>query len=413
MIEWMRKNDVFTRVLSLIAAVALWFFVVETEDKTQTKTVYAFPVDFTNTALLANNDLIIVEGSQSSINFEVSGATSVLKNLDLDLIRASADLSNITEPGSYNVKYELSTIVSGIQMQKLTPSVEIVVDRMISKPVPIDLTLGGKLDDGYILDSYDVLPDAITVTGPAGVLEKIVSAKTAYDISSLEGSTVTTLGYALIDAEGDEVKSNFMSVNTPSIDLSLSIRKTGDIPLVLNIENYGFITENDVEVKLLPETIKVNGNPEDIATLNRIDIGTLDLQSVFEKEEFEFELPLILPNGITADEDIKKVKVTVDTKDIEKTSIEIPAEELPESTEFTYVSDLVIEVWTTKRHAPSLEPSSVDLEVSYDPEDLQVGFNELPVRVTTQDESINIIGEYTIVVEVPEDGETNNPADPE
>jgi len=412
MMDWIRKNDVLPRLFSLAAAVLLWFFVVDSLDKELTTPITQFPVEFTGTGLLANNDLVIIEGAHSTVNFEVEGKTSKLKTLNMNYVRATADLSNITAPGSYDVQYELSTIHSGVSLKKITPSVRIVVDRMVSKPVPVDLTLGGKLEEGYILDRRSLSPDAITVTGPQSVLDKIVSAKTAYDISGLQESTETTLGYALIDAEGDEVKSNYLSTNTASVQLELAIRQTGEIPLVLNVKDYGYITADDVEVKLSPETVKVNGRPEDISLLNQIDIGTLDLEAVFEKEDFEVELPLILPNGVTTEESITKVKVTIDPKDNIKTTLKIPMDKLPESSDFTYVSDLVIDLWTTERHEGSLSANSVDLEVNFDPEALQPGFNELPVRITALDSSINIIGSYTVVVEVPEADISNDPSDP-
>jgi len=412
MMDWIRKNDVLPRLFSLAAAVLLWFFVIDSLDKELTTTITQFPVEFTGTGLLANNDLVIIEGAHSTVNFEVEGKTSKLKTLNMNYVRATADLSNITAPGSYDVQYELSTIHSGVSLKKITPSVRIVVDRMVSKPVPVDLTLGGKLEEGYILDRRTLSPDAITVTGPQSVLDKIVSAKTAYDISGLQESTETTLGYALIDAEGDEVKSNYLSTNTASVQLELAIRQTGEIPLVLNVKDYGYITADDVEVKLSPETVKVNGRPEDISLLNQIDIGTLDLEAVFEKEDFEVELPLILPNGVTTEESITKVKVTIDPKDNIKTTLKIPMDKLPESSDFTYVSDLVIDLWTTERHEGSLSANSVDLEVNFDPEALQPGFNELPVRITALDSSINIIGSYTVVVEVPEADISNDPSDP-
>ena len=179
MMDWIRKYDVLPRLVSLAAAVLLWFFVIDSLDKELTTTITQFPVEFTGTGLLANNDLVIIEGTHSTVNFEVEGKTSKLKTLNMNYVRATADLSNITAPGSYDVQYELSTIQSGVSLKKITPSVRIVVDRMVSKLVPVDLTLGGKLEEGYILDRRSLSPDAITVTGPQSVLDKIVSAKAA------------------------------------------------------------------------------------------------------------------------------------------------------------------------------------------------------------------------------------------
>ena len=404
----MRKNDVFTRLLSLLCAVGLWFYVVNSKDVENELPVSQFPVEFTGVEMLSNNDLIIIEGARSTVAFEIKGKTSKLSGIDLDLVRASADLSSIHSPGTYDIKYQISTSIPGISFNKLITSVRIVVDRMATKSVPVELTLGGKMADGYVLDSYALKPDAITVTAPQSVLDTIVSAKAAYDISSLEETSVATIGYALLDAEGNEVKSSYMSVNTPSVELTMSVRQSGEIPLVLNINDYGFITADDVDIKMEPESIKVKGSPEIVSTLNHIDIGTINLETIFENENFEFELPLILPNGISAEADIAKVKVTVDPKNLEKATIKIAAEDLPQSEMFSYVSDLAIHVWAEKNHVGSLNANSVNIEVSFDSDSLQEGFNELPVKVTALDSKINVIGGYTVVVDVPEGSLSNN-----
>lgn len=402
MMEWMRKNDMFTRLLSLLCAFLLWFYVVDSEDIENELPVTQFPVEFTGVELLANNDLIIVEGARRNVAFEIKGRTSTLSDIDLDLIRATADLSSIHSPGSYDIQYQISTSIPGISFNKLISSVRVVVDRMTTKSIPIDLTLTGQMAEGYVLDGYTIKPDAVSVTGPQSVLDTIKVAGASYDISELEESTEATVGYTLIDAEGNEVKSSYMSINTPSIQLNLSIRQSGEIPLVYNVNDYGFITADDVGIKMEPESIKVKGSPDMISTLNHIDIGTLNLETILENENFEFELPLILPNGVIAEDDITKVKITIDPQDLEKATIKIAAEDLPQSESFRYVSDLAIDVWTEKNHVGSLNTNSVDIEVTFDPENLQEGFNELPVKVTALDEKINIIGGYTVVVEVPE-----------
>lgn len=401
MMEWMRKNDVFTRLFALACALLLWLYVVSSTNPDMSQTFSRVPVEFIGAGALTNNDLVIIEGGQSTVSFKVSGKSDRVSTVEQDSVRVTADLSNITVPGTYNLKYQVSTSISDITINKITTSVTIVVDRMVSQTVPIDLTLSGKLAEGYILDKYTLKPDAITVTAPQSVLDTIVSAKAAYDISGLRESTETTIGYALIDSAGAEVKSPYLTCSTPSIQLQLNVRQTGEIPLLLGVSDFGFITDKLVNVTMEPASIKVNGNPEVVSTLNHIDLGSIDLEKIFTTEEFVFDLPVILPNGVTAEDNISSVRVTVDPAGLTKTSIRISSDMLPESTDFEYVSDLAIDVWTTENHAASLSHRSVDVQLSYYPEDLAEGFNEIPVVVTAVDESIVIIGEYSVVVEVP------------
>ncbi|MDD6316667.1 MAG: CdaR family protein [Clostridia bacterium] len=401
MMDWMRKNDVFTRLFALACAFLLWLYVVSSTNPDMSQTFSKVPVEFVGTEMLSNNDLVIIEGGQSTVAFKVSGKSDRVSTVEQDSVRVTADVSNITAPGTYNLKYQVSTSVSDITINKITSSVTIVVDRMVSQTVPIDLTLSGKLDEGYILDKSTMKPDAITVTAPQSVLDTIVSAKAAYDISGLRESMETTIGYALINSSGAEVKSPYLTTNTPSIQLALNIRQTGEIPLLLNVIDFGFITDEVVDITLEPASIKINGNPEIVSTLNHIDIGSINLETIFTSEEFTFDLPVILPNGVTSEENVSSVRVTIDTTGLKKTTLRISSDSLPESTAFDYVSDLSVEVWTTENHTASLSARSVDVELSYYPDDLKEGFNEIPIVVTAVDESVVVVGEYSVVVEVP------------
>lgn len=401
MIEWMRKNDIASKALSVGCALLLWFYVVSTTNPDMTQTFTKVAVDFTGTEALSENDLIITEGRHSTVSFKVSGKSDRIAMLDSDRLTVSADLSVITSPGNYNLKYQVTTSVSDVTINKITETIPVFVDRIVSKSVPVKVTFTGVLADGYISDNYSVTPDAITVKGPEQLLDTIVSAAVTYDISSLKSSADTTLTYTLVNSKGEEVKSPYITVDAPSIKLSLAVIQTGNIPFVLTVNDFGFITKDLVNITLEPSSIKVNGNPDIVSTLNQIDLGNINLQTIFESELFELELPVILPNGVTSDDNITSVKVTVEPVGIKKTSIEITKNMMPESSYFRYVSDLNVTVWTMEDHVSAISADNIDVALSYYPEDLKEGLNEIPATVTSLDDKMIIVGEYTIIVEVP------------
>ncbi len=403
MMEWIKKHDVVAKAASLLFAFFLWLFVISSQGMEMTKTFSRVAVDLKGIDSLTANNLVMTSGSQSAVTFKVTGSSDRIAMLiDNDGLSVTADLSSITEPGEYDVRYQVTSTVSEVTISKVTPSIKIVVDRLISKSFPIDLTLTGILQDGYVFDSYALTPDAVTVTGPEHVLETIVSAPASFDISDVRSTVTSTLAYTLLGADGAEVRSSQIHVDTPSIKLTYSVRQRGEIPLMLDVSDYGFINDSMVDIELSPATVKVSGAPDVVSTLNRIDLGTVSLEQVFEESRYELTMPLVLPNGVTSDDGVTSVKVTIRPTEVVKANIELPRDVLPASEDFTYASDLIVTVWTTDLKAPSLGPDSIDLTLSYDASELAVGLNELPVRVTPLERQMIVIGEYTVVVEVPE-----------
>ncbi|MBE6993892.1 MAG: hypothetical protein E7423_04545 [Ruminococcaceae bacterium] len=404
MMEWIKKNDIGPKAAALLMAFLLWLFLVSGRDVNMSKTFSRVPVDLRGVDSLTANNLILTGGSQSTVSFRVTGSSDRIAMLsDNDGLTVTADLSGITEPGEYDLKYQVTASTSEVTISKITASVPVVVDRLISKSVPVDLELSGTLQSGYVSDGYSLDPDAVTVTGPAQVLDTIVSAAADFDISDVRASTQTTLSYTLVDASGEEVKSSLLRVDTPSVRLTYIVRQRGEIPLIINATPYGFINSDLVDITLEPATIRVSGLPDVVSTLNQIDLGTLSLEQVFENEQYVYTRPLVLPNGVTSDDAVTTVRVTVTPKDVVKANIELTRDLLPQSEDFTYASDLIVSVWTTADSARSLSSGDVDVTLSYRSEELTPGLNEIPVKVTPLNNQMILIGDYTIVVEVPEE----------
>ena len=204
MMDWIKKNDIVSKALSVGCAILLWFYVVSSTDLDMTKTFSNFSVDFIGMDLLTSNNLMVTSGSDSTVTFKITGKADKIADIDADKITVTADLSSISSPGDYNIKYQVYTTSGDVTVSKTTAAIKISVDRKVSKLIPVDLKINGTLPDGFESDDYSLSPDAITVTGPEKLLDTIVSAVAVYDISDIKTSTDTTLSYTLVDSNGAE-----------------------------------------------------------------------------------------------------------------------------------------------------------------------------------------------------------------
>lgn len=401
MMDWLRKNDIMLKLLSLACAVLLWLYVISSTNPDMTQTYSRVAVDLLGTESLTANNLVITDGSHSTVSFKVTGKSERIAMVSENGgLTVTADLSNITVPGVYDVKYQVTSSISDLTISKITPTISIEVDRVVSQSIPVDLQLSGELQDGFVSDNFVLTPDAITVRGPEKLLDTIKSAVAVFDVSTVKTTTETTLAYTLVDENGTEIKNSLITADTPSVRLSYGVRQVGEVPLVLNVNSFGFITSDFVDVSIEPSSIKVSGSPDVVSTLNHIDLGSVNLEQVFDNENFEFDLPVVLPNGVAADTAVTQAHVTITPKELVKTTVEISRDALPQNDLFQYESDLTVTVWTTQDNLASVGASSLNVALSYSEDSLEPGLNEIQASVTPADSKVVVVGDYSVMVGV-------------
>lgn len=399
MMEWIRKNDIFSKMFALAMATLLWFYVVSDDKIDMQKTYRNFPVELTGVDTLAANNLVVTSGGQSLVAFNISGKSDKMASLSNGGVKAEADLSHITEPGTYTLNYRVVSDVSDVTISKIVSTVTVEVDRVVSRSVPVEVAFVGELPDGYIASGFSVRPDAIAVSGPEKLLGTIAGVRVTFDISEVTLTTEKTLEYVIYNESGEEIKSNLISVDTPSVKLHYGVRQTGEIPFRLTVNSYGFINESYVDVFFEPGSMAVVGAPDAVSALNQIDLGSVSLRSVFESENFTFDMPITLPYGVSSeDEEMSTVKVTIEPRGIKKTEIELTRDLLPQTDAFEYLSGIKLVVWT--REENNVTSDDFDVELSYSEEQLTTGRNDIQAVIKPLGDDVLVVGSYTVPVEV-------------
>lgn len=398
MMDWIKKNDIFSKLFALCMAVLLWFYVVSDDKIDMQKTYRNMPVELTGMDTLTANNLVVTDGGQSLVSFTVSGKSDRMAALTNGGVKATADLSHITAPGEYILNYRVVCDVSDVTISKSEATITVEVDRTVSRSVPVEVIFAGELPEGYISSGFSIRPDAIAVSGPEKLLDSIAGIKVTFDISEVTMTTEKTLEYNIYNENGEEIKSSLISVDTPSVKLHYGVRQTGEIPFKLSVNEYGFINENFIDVFFEPGSMAVVGAPDAVSSLNQIDLGTVSLRSVFESENFTFDMPVNLPYGISSEEELSSVSVTIEPRGVKKTEIELTRDALPQTDAFEYLSGIKLVVWTKEEN--NVTGSDFDVKLSYNESQLTPGRNDIQALITPLDDDIIVVGSYTVPVEV-------------
>ena len=423
-VKWLKDNDVLRKAASLLIAVLLWAYVMSTNEMTAKNDVVGVPVLLQGVSDLTDKGLVILSGANNKVTVTVESTRGDVLNLlnDPSLLTGTAELYHITEPCEYELTYLVdpsrykSDGVSVVDKkpQKLT----VVIDRMSTASVPVTVNLQGTPGDNLTVDEYTANPDAIVVRGPETVLRKIKTAEVVYDVTGLTASLQTNVTYRLLDANGDEVIDSHLAPDTPSTTLSLQLQSDSAVPLTVELDDSTYLKGSAVDVVIEPATITLSGDPEVMAELNQINLGTIDLDDVVRNGVTQFKRVILPPNGVSVangQQQYATITLTVDGHDWK--NVMLDENDLPESDLFVYPN----QVLTYRLFGPTdilqrLRTADLQMELIYDLEDLRVGENTLPCKVTMASEDVYISQSASVRVVVTQealDNALNPPVDPD
>lgn len=310
------KSKIPAMLLSLVVALGLWLYVVTTVSPESEDVYYNIPVVLENESALRDKGLMLVSGAESTVTLRLYGNRSDLNRLDRSSITVTADLSKISEPGEYNlnfnVSYPYSIPSANISILKRNPSmVAVTVAEFATKDVPVALNFAGDMREGLILDRENAVLnfEAVTISGPREVIDQIDHAGIEIDRTNLTESIDADFVYTLQNADNEPVDVSLVTTNVGQIHLQLPVEHYKEIPLRVELVSGGGATAENATVAINPEKIAVSGSEEALADLNELVITTINLAETGARYSQEF--PITLPENVTNRAGVDSARVTL------------------------------------------------------------------------------------------------------
>ncbi len=406
MMKWIRDNDVFLRVGSLLIAVLLWAYAMSNDQSDVNMDFRDLPVQLEGVNILKEQNLVILSGANNAVDIELTGkreAMQIVMNDPLTTLQVTSSVANITEPGEYKLGIQAAPVgINATVSSKDPASITVVVDRLSDTAIPVELELIGELPAGMSLAEVSTAPDAIAVRGPESVLRQIKKAKVSYDISGLTSALQTNVTYTLLDENNQPVTNQYLTADTPSTMLRVELRQEGSIPLDVELTDSPYLKKYMVKVDISPSAVMLKGDPEQIESIHKLVLDEIDLSEVVENKTLSFARLLQLPDGVILVPGQKQyATVTLTLEDHDWKTLELDQADLPADPLFLYPDQsFSVELFGKKNALRQLRGSDILLELSYDLEELVVGENILPCRVVLEDDGIYVKQGLEVRVEV-------------
>lgn len=301
----MKKNNLISMIISLLAAALLWVYVVTIVNPDGDTTLTGIPVVFSGEEVLREDQkLVITDGKELTVTAHFSGKNSDMKKLEQNQeeIVAVVDVSKVRSAKEYKLTYDL-TLPNSVQQSAITiydrkPStVSFSVQRLISKPVEVVGDFSGvEIAEGYMLDSRVFDYETVTVEGPEEIVNSISRAQVTMSRTNLDKTVSESMPYTLLDKNGEAVDMSSLSVNTEVIEVTLNVVKHKTVPLDVAFIDGGGATSKDVLYEIEPETITLSGDSTVLDALNKLTLGNIDLALVKNSVEVQ-TFPIVIPDG--------------------------------------------------------------------------------------------------------------------
>jgi YbbR domain-containing protein len=167
MLERLAENWVL-KVLSLVFALILWFFVM---GERKLELGYAVPLELQNVP----EGMLVTNEVPSLVDVRISGPRTLLMNLRPTDISISVDLKGL-QPGitSFKRLEERLNIPGGLKVTRLSPSfVDVKLERIKEKAVPVKVLLSGTPAEGFRISGVRTAPEQVVVKGAESELKDI------------------------------------------------------------------------------------------------------------------------------------------------------------------------------------------------------------------------------------------------
>ena len=406
MIKKFFTENIGTKLIALLLAFGLWFF-VGMQNPELTMNYKDIPVAASQDGTGTNDEGLSVIGLKNQrVEVVARGKRSLLTSFKASDIRAWVDISDLTEPGTYNLPVHVTMPVSDLFIERITPvKVNVRVDFIETKEVPVALYTETEFEQGsHIIESSSFEPKTIKITGPATELAQVAEARVHVKVGE-DGVSLSAVPFTLVNAAGEEVDRTYITANTDEVSVEVPVLAQKEVPLTVDLVNAPAGWDpSAISYTATPSKIVLIGERSVLDAIDEVNLGRIDLSTLGENPVYTFDI--VLPDGVTTTLADLHATVSVTASDLESAIVtvsDIQVVNLPEGTEALVMTPSVdIKLRGKSEDLAAITAADISAVVDLQNKEIAYGTYELPLSVTLSpgNSGASVSGEYTVTVKL-------------
>ena len=320
------KSKLFSLIVSVLAAMCLWVYVMTVVNPDVDLTIGNIPVTFSGAEVLREDHGLVITGDyQEFVSVHFYGKNADLKTLDQhkDELKAVIDVSKVRSTKDYTMSYDI-TLPSAVsassitKMDKSPANITFTVERQIRKSVEVRGDFSSvKIAEGYMLDSTSFDFDSITIEGPESIVNTVDHVQITIERSNVDKTITESVPVVLLDKDGAQVDPTQLTLSADAIEVTMKIVKYKVVPIEVQFTEGGGAKLSDLDWDYEPKAVTLSGDSTVLDGLNSIQLEPIDLSTLPSNDE-TVERAILIPNDAknVSGEETVSVRITIKGKQI-------------------------------------------------------------------------------------------------
>lgn len=315
-------NNKFVLIFSIFLSLVIWVFFATRNTETIPRTVADVPVVVRLSDSAQQSGLKVFSPIDMKAKVSIKGnslTVNQVKNTDIQIEAKQA--ASLTAPVSnYNLDLSANKLgnLTNYDVVSIDPSTVLVtVDYYSEKVFNIDTSqITPPVDPQYYLNAPTLSSDNVTVSGPKQEVDQVAKVMIPYekDQTPLTETKHFTANLVMLDADGNEIKSDNLSLSMDSVDVTCNVLFRKVLPLHVEFSGKPTgLTNFESRVTVEPDEIEVAGPEDAFANISELTLPTIDFSTISPTSN-EFDVDVSLPTGFKNVSNIytAKVKINLD-----------------------------------------------------------------------------------------------------
>lgn len=257
------------KILSIIVGLLLWLVIANTTDPITIKTINQIKVNVINEETLIDVDQTYSIVSGKTANIVVKGRRSVLDNITPENFTAEADLSQLSIVNSVPINIHTNKDIEIIENNN---TLTVKLEELSTIECDVEVITEGTVKDNLYIQSIDVVPGKITITGPVSLLNTIGKVVVNSDCSDAYNGYSQELNPEIFDKNGSKIDTTNLTISSEKIKIVYNIFNTKTVDLKINLKNVLFENGEIIEYSTEPSTIRIAGKDEVLSEIKTLEL---------------------------------------------------------------------------------------------------------------------------------------------
>ena len=294
-------HNFLKKIIALIAAFCMWFFVMIEQDP-EIEDTYTVPLTISN----APYEFIPL-CDVKTVTIDTRAPRSNFVKYDANAFRVYANLEGLGE-GEHQITPRV-IMPQGFELAETKPEViKVKLDPLIERQMPIELrTVGNVPADAFVRDTVKSM-DMVTVVGPKTFVEQVVKVYGNVNLAGSSSSFEIQIPMNAVDDKDNVVQRVRVvpSVITVSVDIESGVKKR-IVPVIaeLSVADGWELSRVSVE----PAQMEIVGAESAVNSIVTLKTEPFVVQT--GQRFFKGTLKLLVPDGVTVKSDEVEVSAEI------------------------------------------------------------------------------------------------------